>query len=84
MLGFTIPLLVFCGIEGLLGILLLLPLELARPAIWICKLTTTQAGRSVLVTLAVIFTCLLIAPLYDLTAYRDRPEDTAGANSLRR
>ena len=47
MLGFVIPLLAFCGIEGALGLSLLLPLPFARPTIFVCKLTNTQAGRSV-------------------------------------
>ena len=84
MLGFAIPLLVFCAIEGALGLSLLLPLPFTRPTIAICKLTNTQAGRSVLVTISVILACLLLAPLYDLTRFHDRPEDTAGANAQRR
>lgn len=84
MLGFVIPLLAFCGIEGVLGLSLLLPLPFARPSIAICKLTNTQAGRSVLVTVSVILFCLLLAPLYDLTKYHDNPEETAGANAERR
>lgn len=84
MLGFVIPLLAFCGIEGVLGLSLLLPLPFARPTIFICKLTNTQAGRSVLVTVSVILFCLLLAPLYDLTRFHDKPEATAGANQIRR
>ena len=84
MLGFVIPLLAFCGIEGALGLSLLLPLPFARPTIFVCKLTNTQAGRSVLVTISVILVCLLLAPLYDLTKFHARPEDTAGANAVRR
>lgn len=84
MLGFAIPLLVFCAIEGAIGVSLLLPLPFARPSIAVCKLTNTQAGRSVLVTISVILACLLLAPLYDLTRFHDRPENTAGANAQRR
>lgn len=84
MLGFAVPLLVFCGLEGLLGLSLLLPLPFARPTIFICKLTNTQAGRSVVITISVILFCLLLAPLYDLTKFHDRPENTAGANQIRR
>ena len=84
MLGFAIPLLVFCAIEGAIGLSLLLPLPFARPSIAVCKLTNTQAGRSVLVTISVILACLLLAPLYDLTRFHDRPENTAGANAQRR
>ena len=84
MLGFVVPLLMFCAIEGALGLSLLLPLPFARPSIAICKLTNTQAGRSVLITIAVILFCLLLAPLYDLTRYHDKPEETVGANAVRR
>ncbi|KAL3158146.1 hypothetical protein ABBQ32_011741 [Trebouxia sp. C0010 RCD-2024] len=84
MLGFAIPLLVFCALEGAVGLSLLLPLPFSRPSIAICKVTTTQAGRSVIVTISVILVCLLLAPLYDILTFKDRPESTAGANAERR
>lgn len=84
MLGFAIPLLGLCGLLGLAGITLLLPLPLARPTIALCKLTTTQAGLSVITTVSAILLCLLAAPLYDLATLHKRPEDTAGANAQRR
>ena len=84
MLGFTIPLLGFCGLLGVLGLSLILPLPFARPTIYLCKLTQTQAGISVMTTMSVILACLLAAPLYDLATLHARPEDTAGANSQRR
>ena len=84
MLGFVIPLLGFCCLEGVLGLSLLLPLPFARPTIFICKLTNTQAGRSVVMTISVILGCLLLAPLYDLATFHDKPEATAGANAIRR
>lgn len=82
--GFTLPLLVFGGLEGLIAILLLLPLPFCRPAILICKLTKTHAGRTVVITISVVLLALLLAPLYDLVHMHDRPEDTAGASPERR
>ena len=84
MLGFTLPLLVFGGLEGVIAILLLLPLPFCRPAILICKLTRTHAGRTVVITISIVLIALLLAPLYDLIHLHDRPEDTAGASSERR
>jgi len=84
MLGFTLPLLVFGGLEGLIAILLLLPLPFCRPAILICKLTKTHAGRTVVITISVVLLALLLAPLYDLVHMHDSPEDTAGASPERR
>lgn len=84
MLGFTLPLLVFGAIEGVIAILLLLPLPFCRPAILICKLTKTHAGKTVVITISVVLLALLLAPLYDLVHMHDRPEDTAGASAQRR
>ncbi|KAA6417824.1 MAG: hypothetical protein FRX49_12181, partial [Trebouxia sp. A1-2] len=84
MLGFTLPLLVFGGLEGFIAILLLLPLPFCRPAIFICKLTKTHAGRTVVITISIVLLALLLAPLYDLIHMHDRPEETAGASSERR
>ena len=82
--GFTLPLLVFGGIEGVIAISLLLPLPFSRPAIFVCKLTKTHAGRTVVITISVVLMALLLAPLYDLVHMHDRPEDTAGASPERR
>ena len=84
MLGFTLPLLVFGGLEGAIAILLLLPLPFSRPAILICKLTKTHAGKTVIITISVVLLALLLAPVYDLIHMHDRPEDTAGASAERR
>ena len=66
MLGFTLPLLVFGGVEGVIALLLLLPLPLCRPAILVCKLTNTHAGRTVVICIASFLGILLLAPIYDI------------------
>jgi predicted membrane-bound spermidine synthase len=84
MLGFTLPLLVFGGLEGLVAALLLLPLPFSRPAIWLCKQSKSQIGRTVVYTIAAVLLVMLAAPLYDILHLHDRPEATAGVNIERR
>ena len=83
-LGFTLPLLVFGGLEGLVAGLLLLPLPFSRPAIWLCKQSKSQIGRTVVYTIAAVLLVMLAAPLYDILHLHDRPEATAGVNIERR
>lgn len=46
MLGFTVPLFVLLGIEGLLALLLLGPRSLAAPALLLCKATQSSVRFS--------------------------------------
>ncbi len=50
MLGFTLPLFIILGAEGLVAVLLLCPKPLNQPAIKLARLTYTQAsvGRPLL------------------------------------
>ena len=58
MLGFTLPLLCFGFVEGIVAPNQLLPLPLARPAILVCKLTTRHVGRTCTVCNAAFLTLL--------------------------
>lgn len=65
MLGFTLPLFIILGVEGLVGVLLLCPKPLNQPAIKLARLTYTQVGATVFHTLAGVLALLLASPIYD-------------------
>lgn len=86
MLGFTLPLLLLGGIEGLVAISLLLPLPLCRPGILVCKVTATGVGRTAMTSVAVFLSVLLISPIYDmfiLSKYKASPTEGIGSAERR-
>ncbi|KAL4421328.1 hypothetical protein ABPG75_010619 [Micractinium tetrahymenae] len=78
MLGFTLPLFIILGLEGLVGVLLLCPKPLNQPAIKLARLTHTQVGSTVFHTVAGVLALLLASPIYDgvrlYYSTKDKPE----------
>ena len=66
MLGFTLPLLCFGALEGIVALILLLPIPFCRPGILFCKLTNTHAGRTCIICIAAFLSLMLLAPIYDM------------------
>lgn len=64
-LGFALPLMIFMGLEAVIGSLLLLPKPFNQPAILLARGAHHQVGRTIFYTLIGFFALLLVSPLYD-------------------
>jgi hypothetical protein len=83
MLGFTLPLLAFGALEGMVAMLLLAPAPINKPAIQLMKLTKTRQGRSVMYTITTVLLFLLLSPAWDLfSLYRSFNNPATSDSSL--
>ena len=83
MIGFTLPLLGIGALEAVVAANLMCPLPLCRPGILVCKLSNSQIGRTICLTVTAVLVLLLIAPVYDLfTLHKYRVRATLCPPSL--
>lgn len=66
MLSFAFPLYVLFSVELVLGLLLLGPIQLARPVINLAKLAKMPVGKTVLATIAVCLSLFLVPALLEV------------------
>lgn len=66
MLALTLPLYILLSLQFVIGLLLLTPVYLAKPAIALAKLSKTPIGLTILGTISVFLGVLLIPPLVEI------------------
>ena len=67
MLGYAFPLYLLGAVQVVLGLMLLGPIQTARPVIVLAKLSKAPVGKTVVATLATLLSLFLVPSLWELS-----------------
>ena len=84
MLGYAFPLYVLGSVQLVLALMLLGPIQTARPVIGLAKLTKLPVGNTIVLTLTALLTLFLVPMLWEVSSFGRRTlHDEAEIGSLR-